>query len=159
MINKVTLDLSVLATNPTGRNDGLLVPIGYRPDGPNIARACSLQGLHLAAWKNDVAGIRKLIATGANPNERDRAGRTPLHVAAFGSHDDAVAELVKGGADPNTLENDKYDIVTIAAVANDRQLVERAIKLGADPRNITSIYDGTALIAAAHLGHVEVVKF
>ena len=26
------------------------------------------------------------------------------------------------------------------------------------PKNITSRYDGTALIAAAHLGHVEVVR-
>ncbi|MGI9520215.1 MAG: ankyrin repeat domain-containing protein [Hyphomicrobiaceae bacterium] len=125
---------------------------------PTSQELAAYEGLHLTAWKNDVAEIRKLIASGANPNARDRAGRTPLHVAAFGSHDDAVAELVQGGADPNALENERYDIVTIAAVANDPQLVEQAIKLGANPRNITSIYDGTALIAAAHLGHVEVVK-
>jgi ankyrin repeat protein len=30
--------------------------------------------------------------------------------------------------------------------------------LGGDPAEITSPYDGTALIAAAHLGHVEVVR-
>ena len=29
---------------------------------------------------------------------------------------------------------------------------------GASPKNITSRYDGTALIAAAHLGHAEAVK-
>jgi ankyrin repeat protein len=29
---------------------------------------------------------------------------------------------------------------------------------GASARNITSPYDGTALIAAAHLGHAEVVR-
>ena len=33
-----------------------------------------------------------------------------------------------------------------------------SLELGASPANITSIYDGTALIAAAHLGHIEVVK-
>jgi len=32
-----------------------------------------------------------------------------------------------------------------------------AIELGNDPGLTTSPYDGTALIAAAHLGHVEVV--
>jgi ankyrin repeat protein len=33
-----------------------------------------------------------------------------------------------------------------------------ALELGASAKNVTSRYDGTALIAAAHLGHVEVVK-
>ena len=33
-----------------------------------------------------------------------------------------------------------------------------AIELGNDPTLITSVYDGTALIAAAHLGHDEVVR-
>lgn len=124
---------------------------------PTPQELSAYQGLHLAAANNDPAQIRTLITAGANPNARDRSGRTPLHVAAFGSHDDAVAALIRGGGDPNALENDRYDIVTIAAVANDPELVRRAIKLGANPRNITSIYDGTALIAAAHLGHHEVV--
>jgi ankyrin repeat protein len=33
-----------------------------------------------------------------------------------------------------------------------------AIQGGGNPKAVTSRYDGTALIAAAHLGHVEVVK-
>ncbi len=33
-----------------------------------------------------------------------------------------------------------------------------AIEGGANPTLVTSIYDGTALIAAAHLGHDEVVR-
>lgn len=125
---------------------------------PTQLELSAYQGLHRAAANDDAAQIRQLIAKDANPNARDRAGRTPLHVAAFKSHDNAVAELIRGGADPNALENDRYDIITIAAVANDPGLVERAIKLGANPRNITSVYDGTALIAAAHLGHHEVVE-
>ena len=36
-------------------------------------------------------------------------------------------------------------------------MLRLALKLGADPRAVTSPYDGTALIAAAHLGHAEVV--
>ena len=125
---------------------------------PSPTEAAAYKGLHAAAWHNDIAQIRKLLAAGASPDTRDRRGRTALHVAAFRSHDDAVVALVRGGADPNVLENDKYDIITIAAVANDPGLLKRAIELGGNPRNITSIYDGTALIAAAHLGHVGVVK-
>ena len=51
-----------------------------------------------------------------------------------------------------------YDIVTIAAVADDLPTLETALAIGCKPGNVTSRYDGTALIAAAHLGHVEVVR-
>lgn len=66
--------------------------------------------------------------------------------------------LVAAGADPNALEADRYDIVTIAAVANDPATLDVALQLGASARNVTSRYDGTALIAAAHLGHADVVR-
>jgi ankyrin repeat protein len=79
-------------------------------------------------------------------------------VAAYGGHRDVMRLLVGAGADPNALEHDRYDIVTIAAVANDVATLKLALALGASARNITSRYDGTALIAAAHLGHVEIVR-
>src|SRR4029450_11781210 len=81
-----------------------------------------------------------------------------LHAATFGRHADAMSALVTGGADPNALENDRYDIVTIAAVADDPATLRVALALGGSARNVPSRYDGTALIAAAHLGHVEVVR-
>ena len=49
-------------------------------------------------------------------------------------------------------------MLTIAAVRDDEALVRAAIAAGADPGLITSPYDGTALIAAAHLGHDGVVR-
>ena len=57
----------------------------------------------------------------------------------------------------NAFEGDAYDVITIAAVANDVEMVRLALSLGGNPGNITSPYDGTALIAAAHLGHFKVV--
>lgn len=48
--------------------------------------------------------------------------------------------------------------MTIATVANDLPTLEVALALGASARNVTSRYDGTALIAAAHLGHAAVVR-
>ena len=64
----------------------------------------------------------------------------------------------KLGADPNTMEAQKYDIVTIAAVANDVPMLKLALEHGGRATNITSPYEGTALIAAAHLGHDQVVR-
>ncbi|AXI43997.1 ankyrin repeat domain-containing protein [Sulfitobacter sp. SK011] len=124
---------------------------------PSASDIASYSGLHRAAHEGQVDEINRLIAAGADLNARDRVGRTPVHVAAFASHDDAIAALAKGGADMNALENRVYDVLTIAAVANDPELVSLALDLGNKPDLITSIYDGTALIAAAHLGHHDVV--
>ena len=63
-----------------------------------------------------------------------------------------------GIADANALEAQKYDIVTIAAVADDVPMLKVALEGGCKAGNITSPYYGTALIAAAHLGHDEVVR-
>jgi ankyrin repeat protein len=125
---------------------------------PSAAEIAAYTGLHAAAARGDAAAIAGLIAQRADPNARDGAGRTPLHVAAFAGHQAAVAALIAGGADPKAQENRRYDIITIAAVRDDPAMVRLAIRLGADPRAITSPYDGTALIAAAHLGHDEVVR-
>jgi len=125
---------------------------------PGPAERAAYTGLLAAAAKGDADEIAALIARGAKVDQRDGYGRTPLHVAAYGGHHGAMRALVAAGADPNALERDRYDIVTIAAVANDVPTLTVALLLGASARNVTSRYDGTALIAAAHLGHAEVVR-
>lgn len=125
---------------------------------PSTSEIAAYTGLHLAAHQGAVAEINRLIATGADLNARDGACRTAAHVAAFASQDDALVALARGGADMNALENRVYDVVSIAAVADDPELVSLALTLGNRADLITSVYDGTALIAAAHLGHHEVVS-
>ena len=125
---------------------------------PSPSEIAGYTGLHAAAASGDSGLIVKLIGGGADPNAKDGNGRTPLHVAAFLSRYDAVQILVSKGADARAYDNQRYDIITIAAVKNDVPMVQLAIDLGADPKAITSPYEGTALIAAAHLGHDEVVK-
>ena len=115
-------------------------------------------GLHAAAAKGDAAEIERLIAAGQSANAQDSHSRTPLHVAAHFGHQAAAQALLKGGANPNALDAQKYDIVTIAAVTNDVAMLKLALAGGTDPKAITSPYQGTALIAAAHLGHAEVVR-
>src|SRR5262249_58522223 len=56
------------------------------------------------------------------------------------------------------LETDRYDAVTIASVADDEETLRVLLSLGASAKLTTSRYDGTALIAAAHLGHEGVVR-
>ncbi|HEX7926089.1 MAG TPA: ankyrin repeat domain-containing protein, partial [bacterium] len=125
---------------------------------PSAGELSAYTGLLTAAAAGDAAKVAQLLSQGANANARDSHGRTPLHVAAHQHQVAAMRALVKGGADANALENDRYDIVTIAAVANDLPTLEAALALGCSAKNITSRYDGTALIAAAHLGHGDVVR-
>jgi ankyrin repeat protein len=133
-------------------------PLALAQTAPTAEEIRIYAGLHEAAAKGDVAEIEKLIAEGEKPNIQDSRSRTPLHVAVYLKRHDAARALLRLGANPNALEIDRYDIVTIAAVANDIEMLKLALAGGASARNITSRYDGTALIAAAHLGHTEVVK-
>ncbi|WP_332825856.1 ankyrin repeat domain-containing protein [Ramlibacter sp.] len=126
--------------------------------GPSAAEAARYQGLHAAAHAGDAARIAALAKGGADLDARDGNGRTPLHVATFAQQRAAVQALAKAGARLDLLENDRYDAVTIASVANDEETLRLLLSLGASAKQVTSRYDGTALIAAAHLGHAGVVK-
>jgi uncharacterized protein len=125
---------------------------------PARGEIAQYQGLFAAALANNAAEIKALAARGEKLDARDHYQRTPLHVAAYFARHDAMRTLAVAGADANALENDRYDIVTIASVANDVPTLKLALELGCKATNITSRYDGTALIAAAHLGHADVVQ-
>ena len=124
---------------------------------PTAAEAARYQGLHAAAHAGDAARIAALAAGGADLDARDGHGRTPLHVATFAKQRAAIEALAKAGTSLAALENDRYDAVTIASVANDED-TRLLLALGASAKQVTSRYDGTALIAAAHLGHAGVVR-
>jgi ankyrin repeat protein len=115
-------------------------------------------GLHAAAANGDVAEIERLIAAGERPNLQDSNSRTPLHVTVYRKHHAAARALLRLGANPNALDGDRYDIVTIAAVHNDIEMLTLALENGANAGAVTGRYDGTALSAAAHRGHVEAVR-
>jgi ankyrin repeat protein len=125
---------------------------------PSADEIAAYEGLYRAAQDGDVDEIRRLAKAGAALDARDAHGRTPAHVAAFASRNEALRALANAGADMNALDNQAYDVVTIAAVEDDPDLMSLAIELGNDPGLTTSPYRGTALIAAAHLGHVEAVR-
>jgi uncharacterized protein len=119
---------------------------------PSATEAAAYTEAHAAAWRGDVAAIERLARENKPALEaRDSNGRTPLHVATFAKQRDAVRALMRACAN-------RYDAVTIAAVADDEDTLRVLLANGASAKLITSRYDGTALIAAAHLGHAGVVR-
>jgi uncharacterized protein len=125
---------------------------------PTPTESAKYTGLHAAAHRGDLAEMKRLIAANASLNARDAYGRTALHVATFARKGDVVEALMRAGADHAALEKDRYDAVTIASVADDEATLRTLLANGASAKLITSRYDGTALIAAAHLGHDGVVR-
>jgi len=125
---------------------------------PTAAERARYDDVFAAADRGDLPALARALRAGARVDARDGYQRTPLHVAAYAGRSDAMRALVAAGADPNALERDRYDVVTIAAVADDVPTLATALAIGCSARNVTSRYDGTALIAAAHLGHAEAVE-
>jgi len=126
---------------------------------PSAQEISQYRGVHAAVARGDISAVLRLVQQKRKAvNARDPHGRTPLMVAGY-KRDVAIATaLVAAGADVNARDSQAYDLITIAAVANDVPMLKLAIASGGNTGLITSPYDGTALIAAAHLGHVEVVQ-
>ena len=137
---------------------GVLAGRAVAQTPPSAGEIAAYRGLHAAAASGDLAALNRALREKPDVDARDSHGRTPLHVAAYGAHRDIIRALAAAGADMKAKDSRRYDIVTIVAVGDDVETLRLAIELGADPGAVTSPYDGTALIAAAHLGHAEVVR-
>jgi hypothetical protein len=136
-----------------------LAPNSMRAQSPPTEHDLQIYaGLHAAAASGDVAEIERLIANGEKPDIQDSHSRTPLIVAAYRRQYQTAQALLRLGANPNARDSDRFDMLTIAVTQNDMEMFKIALAGGADPQSITGPYDGTALISAAHLGHVEMVK-
>ena len=136
----------------------LSAPPAAAQTAPSPTEVARYTGLHAAAHSGSPSLIERLLADRADLNSRDTNGRTPLHVATFARQPRAVRALLRAGADPAALDHDRYDAVTIAAVADDEVALRALLEEGASASLVTSRHDGTALIAAAHLGHDGVVR-
>ena len=151
---------AIQSTQPAAGTHGgvFAAPLQLAQQPPRDDEMERYTGLHAAAAKGDAESIKRLVSAGAKVNARDGNGRTPLMVAGFKRNHVAAKALIDAGADLNAFDDDRYDLLTISGVLDDVKMVKLAIASGADTKLITSPYEGTALIAAAHLGHVEVVR-
>ena len=125
---------------------------------PSSQEVASYAGLLAAAQAGDIPRIKALLVSKSPLDLRDGQQRTAVHIATHSRQREVIRLLAAAGADLNALDNQRYDPLTIAAVANDEETLALLLRLGASAKNVTSPYDGTALIAAAHRGHVGVVK-
>jgi ankyrin repeat protein len=115
------------------------------------------QQLLEAAEKGDKVGVESLLAQGADPNAKDKKGKSALQLAARGGYADVVDVLLGAKADINLRANDGGTALTAAAGEGHPGVVERLLKAGADP-NASDETGFTALMAAATGGDLQEVE-
>ena len=94
----------------------------------------SLDGLMLEFAKTgNVAGIRTLLAAGADVDAADASGFTPLHVAAAQGHADAVKALLAAGADIEAVTDKGHTPLHAAAWVGQVDVVAALLAAGAYP--------------------------
>ena len=61
-----------------------------------------------------------LLAIGADPNSKNKAGRTPLHRAAWFGNVEVIRQLLAAGAEPNTRDQEHHTPLRIATARGHR---------------------------------------
>lgn len=88
--------------------------------------------LMAAAAAGHVRVIRQLIASGAAPDQRDRANRTALIYAADRGEDAAIEALLDAGADPNAADRNGDTALHVATGRRHPSSVKLLTSRGAD---------------------------
>lgn len=109
------------------------------------------------AEKGNTEVVRLLLATGMDPNVRDRHGNTALIAAAANGHTDVVGVPINGEANVNALSESNETALVAAASFGNLCIVRALLDRGANP-NVKTDNGLTALIVAAGNNHIEVVE-
>ena len=103
--------------------------------------------------------VRKLLAGGANPDERDETGETPLHKATRRGHVNSVRALIENGADVNDMDGFGMSSLHWVALNGRSDVAEILLSSGADV-NIRDNYvtNMTPLAVAKMMGYEDIAS-
>jgi ankyrin repeat protein len=126
-------------------------------DGQTLASPQS--GLLLdAAGRGDKELVSRLLAGGADVNEKDRRGWTPVFAATAGGHAEIAELLLARGADANVKQESNGVTVLHTAVSGaNAEIAKLLLAHGADVNAKMHEGDGTALHVAAARGNAKIV--
>jgi len=102
------------------------------------APATSAPSLHNVVQSGDAATLHKVIAAGANVDQRDSVGRTPLMLAASRGNSEIVQILLVAGADAAVRDNNGITTVMLGADSGNLPMVQSLIAAGANAQTRNS---------------------
>jgi ankyrin repeat protein len=112
-----------------------------------------------AVRHNDVAGLEKLIAGGADVNELESNGDAPLVMAAYLGHADIVARLLAAGADVTAVDPSmRATALHAAAYAGRTDAARLLIEGGVDIDRQGPVNGYTALHDAIWQNNIDTAK-
>jgi ankyrin repeat protein len=109
-----------------------------------------------AIRRDDSAGVRKLLASGASINNKDSRGNTPLMYAAAVGSEAMLRQLVDAGADVNARNS--FDATALLFCANSVPRVRLLLDHGADVNVHSKRGHSPILQAAMYAGNLETLK-
>ena len=112
------------------RSIGLALTVVLLAAAPAAAQS---PALHRAVKAGDLAGLTRMLASGADVNARDNRGRTALMHAVDKGYVLLVEPLLAAQADPNVRAPDGATALFIAAVHGHSEIIALLMKAGADP--------------------------
>lgn len=114
-------------------------------------------GLIEAAGRGDLAAVNRLIAAGADLEQRDGKRQTPLLLAVAGNHVAVAKALLAAGASPNAQAANQDTPWLLAGASGRTEIIAAMLPLKPD-LTIRNRYGGNALIPACERAHVETAK-
>jgi ankyrin repeat protein len=89
--------------------------------------------LSRAVKVQDVAEVKRLLASGHDVNAPDEYGETPIMTAASKGHTAIIEVLLDAGANPNVAWPEDWSPIARATAAGSHRAVVLLLKRGVDP--------------------------
>jgi len=128
-----------------------------KQDNDGLAPLPEFPELLDAAVKGDSAGVKALLAKGAEVNEKNADGVTALMLASGRGHGEIVELLLAQGAAANAKSNAGHTALIFACNQGHPGIVKVLLNAGAEV-NARGEEGVTALLSAALTGQAEIVK-
>lgn len=116
----------------------------------NIVNSAKQTALHVAVLRN--AHISLLLEKGANPNSKDRYGKTPLMLAALNNNIPAIDALLSNSAvNANVMDESQYTALRMVVDSGNLAAIKLLVEKGKADPNIADTQGVTIMWRAASI--------
>ncbi|GBF50176.1 hypothetical protein LPTSP4_17000 [Leptospira ryugenii] len=108
--------------------------------------------------KGNEEKIKSILKSGANPNAKDRDGRTALHLAALNHRFEYIPLLVSLGVDPRQKDDEKATVLHYMSEVKDSEILNSVLTSAINLNDKTDLTEQTVLHLFVKNGDPKMVK-